>query len=303
MMRRPSYVKAHESGELAVRARKALDAMSACRMCPRQCGVDRFAGGTGVCRTGRKAVVASAHPHYGEEPELVGDFGSGTIFFTHCSLGCCFCQNDDISRGGAGQPVTDGELADMMLILQEQGCHNINFVTPSHVVPQILGAVSIAADQGLRLPLVYNSSGYDALPTLALMDGIVDIYMPDFKFWDADVAADTCDAPDYPEVARWALAEMHRQVGLLETDARGIARRGMIIRHLVLPENLADTADVARFIAKTLDPSSYVNIMPQYYPCGGPFTRPALNRRLKPSEFAEAVMAAKKAGLIRLSGL
>jgi len=271
-------------------------------LCPRRCGVNRRDGETGVCRTGRQAVVSSAHPHFGEEPELVGDHGSGTIFFTHCSLGCRFCQNFDISHQGLGQALDHASLAAVMLELQGMGCHNINLVTPSHVIPQILAAVLIAAENGLRVPLVYNSSGYDATASLALLDGIVDIYMPDFKFWDSGIAGITCDAPDYPQTARRALREMHRQVGVLQTDGRGIARQGMIIRHLVLPEDLAGTAAVAAFIAEELDPGAYVNVMPQYRPCGDTSVLAALNRRLKPSEFSAALTAARQAGLTRLSG-
>jgi putative pyruvate formate lyase activating enzyme len=301
-MQRPVYLESLDTGVLAQNAATAMAAMEECRLCPRQCGVDRLHGETGMCRTGRHAVVASAHPHFGEEPELVGDHGSGTIFFTHCSLGCRFCQNFDISHEGMGDRVDDASLADMMLHLQAQGCHNINWVTPSHVVPQILSAVLIAAKKGLHIPLVYNSSGYDARDTLAMLDGVVDIYMPDFKFWDPAVAAATCDAPDYPEIARQAVLEMHRQVGVLRTDSRGIARRGVIIRHLALPDGLAGSADVARFIATRLDPMTYVNVMPQYRPCGERSALSSLNRRLKPSEFTEAVITARKAGLKRLSG-
>lgn len=298
----PVYLESLNAGDLAKKVEIAREALGHCRLCPRECGVDRLKGVTGVCRTGQHAIVASAHPHLGEEPELVGHYGSGTIFFTHCSLGCRFCQNSDISHKGMGQRVDDGALADIMLDLQALGCHNINFVTPSHVVPQILAAVHIAAEKGLRVPLVYNSSGYDAVSTLKILEGIFDIYMPDFKFWDEQVATATCDAPDYPEIAREAIREMHRQVGVLQTDTRGIARRGVIVRHLVLPDDLAGTAAVARFIATELDPGTYVNVMPQYRPCGEQSAVEALNRRLKPSEFAAAVTAARTAGLTRLSG-
>ncbi len=301
-MTQPAYVDSLNSGDLAKKVKIAKAALSHCRLCPRQCSVDRLNGVTGVCRTEDRALVASAHPHLGEEPELVGYHGSGTIFFTHCNLGCSFCQNSDISRGGIGQRADDGALADIMLDLQALGCHNINFVTPTHVAPQILAAVHIAAEKGLRVPLVYNSSGYDAVSTLKMLEGVVDIYMPDFKFWDTPIAAATCDAPDYPEIARAAIREMHRQVGVLQTDARGIARRGMIVRHLVLPADLAGTAAVARFIATELDPETYVNVMPQYHPCGERSAIDEMNRRLKPSEFAAAVAAARAAGLTRLSG-
>jgi len=301
-MTAPVYVESLNAGDLAKKVKLASAVLGHCVLCPRHCGVDRLNGVTGVCRTGRHALVASAHPHLGEEPELVGDHGSGTIFFTHCSLGCRFCQNSDISRNGVGQRVDDDALADIMLDLQAMGCHNINFVTPSHVVPQILAAVHIAAEKGLRVPLVYNSSGYDAVSTLKILEGVFDIYMPDFKFWDARIADVTCEASDYPEIAREAIREMHRQVGVLQTNARGIATRGVIVRHLVLPEDLAGTAAVAKFIATELDPGTYVNVMPQYHPCGERSAIDALNRRLKPSEFAAAVAAARAAGLTRLSG-
>ena len=301
-MRRPSYLNGLDAGTLAKKANTARAALAQCRLCPRRCGANRLSGETGICRTGRRAVVASAHPHFGEEPELVGVNGSGTIFFTHCSLGCRFCQNADISHEGYGSAVDDAALAGMMLELQAMGCHNINFVTPSHVVPQILAAVLIAAENGLRIPLVYNSSGYDSVSTLALLEGVIDIYMPDFKFWDAQIAEATCSAPDYPETARRAILEMQRQVGTLRTDARGIALQGLIIRHLVLPGDLSGTAAIAQFIASQLDTDSYVNVMPQYRPCGETSAVEALNRRLKPSEFAAAVAAARQAGLTRLSG-
>ena len=210
-----------------------------CNLCPRRCAVNRLAGETGICKTAETAWVSSYNPHFGEEDPLVGRQGSGTIFFTHCNLLCNFCQNYDISHQGFGQPAPAGDLAGMMMALQSAGCHNINFVTPSHVVPQILAAVEIAAKEGLRVPLVYNSGGYDRVQTLRLLEGIVDIYMPDFKFWDPAVAAAACDAEDYPEIARRALVEMHRQVGDLKLDDRGVAVRGLLVRHLVLPEGLA----------------------------------------------------------------
>ncbi len=248
-------------------------------------------------------MVASYSPHFGEEPELVGDHGSGTIFFSHCNLLCNFCQNDDISHGGHGHPVSDEDLAAMMIRLQDLGCHNINFVTPTHVIAQIVRALLPAVRQGLRIPLVYNSSGYDRTDTIRRIEGIFDIYMPDFKFWDRDIAGAACNAPDYPETAAAAIREMHRQVGELQTSARGVARRGLIIRHLVMPDNLAGTESVARFIAAELSPDTYVNIMPQYRPCYRAGDIPELNRRIRPSEFYEAVETARSVGLKRLSRL
>ena len=285
---------------LLPRITAAREKLRNCDLCPRNCGVDRLAGETGFCRTGESAWVASFAPHFGEETPLVGRNGSGTIFFTHCNLGCVFCQNYDISHQSAGAPVTDRQLADMMLHLQHQQCHNINFVSPSHVVPQILSALSIAVSEGLHLPLVYNSGGYDAPETLSLLDGIVDIYMPDFKFWEPSSGRDYCDVSDYPQVARQALTAMHRQVGELEVDDRGVACRGLIVRHLVMPGGIAETRAILMFIASSLSPNTYVNLMPQYRPCGDAHRFKALRRRLTVTEFESAVLAAMEAGLRRL---
>ncbi len=231
----PVYLQSHRSGRLRRAVELAFQRLSACNLCPRMCGVDRLAGETGVCKTGRLASVSSFNAHFGEEAPLVGEQGSGTIFLTHCNLLCLFCQNFDISHQGIGQEVSAEQLAGMMLALQRQGCHNINFVTPSHVVPQLLAGLEVAVANGLNVPLVYNSGGYDRPETLELLDGVMDIYMPDFKFWDPEIARKTCDAPDYPEVARQALMEMHRQVGDLVLDENGIARRGLLVRHLRRP--------------------------------------------------------------------
>jgi putative pyruvate formate lyase activating enzyme len=244
--------------------------------------------------------VSSACAHYGEEAPLVGRNGSGTIFMTHCSLLCLFCQNFDISHEGQGREVTAEQLASFMIDLQQAGCHNINFVTPTHMMPQILEAVDIAAGQGLRVPLVYNSGGYDRVQSLELLEGVFDIYMPDFKFWDADVAKAACNAPDYPAVARAALKEMHRQVGDLVVDDDGIARKGLLVRHLVLPQGLAGTAEVMRFIAAEISTRTYVNIMPQYRPCGRAAEIDALATRISPREFEAALAAAREAGITRL---
>ncbi len=296
----PSYRHLHLDGTLAQRIDAAHERLRNCDLCPRRCGVNRLAGELGFCQTADRAWVASFSPHFGEEAPLVGHSGSGTIFFTHCNLGCVFCQNYDISHQSAGTPVSARQLAEMMLDLQRQGCHNINFVSPSHVVVQILEALAIATDGGLNLPLVYNSGGYDTLQTLDLLNGIIDIYMPDFKFWEPDSGRDYCGIPDYPETARQALVAMHRQVGDLTTDARGVAQRGLIVRHLVMPDGIEETRAILKFIASSLSPDTYVNLMPQYRPCGEAHRFPSLQRRLTVTEFEAAVLAAMQAGLRRL---
>ena len=297
---KPLYISSFERGLLKEKREKAYDVLKSCVLCPRRCGVDRLSGDTGICKTGRRAWVSSYNPHFGEEEPLVGLHGSGTIFFTHCNLLCLFCQNFDISHQGHGQKISDDELAGIMLALQNQGCHNINFVTPSHVVPQILSAVEIAAEHGLSVPLVFNTGGDDRVDTLKLLEGVFDIYMPDFKFWDPLIAESACRAGDYPEVARKALLEMHRQVGDLQVDEEGIARRGLLIRHLALPEGLAGTRKIMRFIAQRLSPDSYVNIMSQYRPCGRAAEVEGLNSNLTAEGFQLAVQAAKEEGITRL---
>jgi len=295
-----AYIQSLEQGRLPQKVRKARQLLSACTLCPRRCGVDRLAGQTGVCRTGARAWVSSWGPHFGEEQPLVGSRGSGTIFFTHCNLMCLFCQNFEISHEGCGRPVSDRQLADIMLELQKQGCHNINFVSPSHVVVQILAAVEIAAGDGLCVPLVFNTGGYDRVSTLKLLEGVVDIYMPDFKFWDPQAAQRCCEAADYPRVVRRAVKEMHRQVGDLTMDENGIARRGLLIRHLVLPAGLAGTRQVMRFIARNVSADSYVNVMSQYRPCGRAGEVQGLGRPLSPAEYHEALDMARQEGLSRL---
>ena len=265
----PAYLETFEKGLLGEKIQQARKQLTACTLCPRQCKINRIAGQTGVCKTGENAFVSSYQSHFGEEAPLVGKNGSGTIFFTHCNLMCIFCQNYDISHEGRGIEVSTEQLADMMLSLQDSGCHNINFVTPSHVVPQILAAVKTAIQKGLHVPLVYNTSAYDRVETLKLLEGVVDMYMPDFKFWNPQLAEVTCNAKDYPEVARMALREMHRQTGDLVTDESGIALRGLLIRHLVRPHGIAQTREIMKFIAQKLSPNSYVNVMAQYRPCGG----------------------------------
>jgi putative pyruvate formate lyase activating enzyme len=273
--------------------------MSNCCLCPRKCGVDRNSGETGVCKTGRLAVVSSFNAHFGEEDPLVGKHGSGTIFFAHCNLLCSFCQNYEISHLGEGSEITNEQLAYIMLELQRAGCHNINLVTPTHVTAQILRALCIAADSGLHIPVVYNSGGFDSVETLKLLEGAVDIYMPDFKFWDRQVADQTCSAPDYPEIAQAALMEMHRQVGDLIIGSDGLASSGLLVRHLVLPGGMAGTKEVMTFIATQVSPRTYVNIMPQYRPCGKADEIPALSGPLTGAEFQTAIREAKDAGIKR----
>lgn len=295
-----AYLACHASGELARRVERARAALACCECCPRCCRVNRLEGERGVCRTGEQAVVASYNAHFGEEASLVGAGGSGTIFFSHCNLGCLFCQNYEISHLGEGIEMSAGQLAAVMVSLQKQGCHNINLVTPSHVVPQILAALPLAIDHGLTVPLVYNSSGYDTLETLRLLDGVVDIYMPDFKFWSEDSARSYSKAPDYPERARKAVAEMHRQVGDLVLDTQGIARRGLLVRHLVMPGGLDETGAILRFLAEEISPATYVNVMEQYRPCGRAAEVPPIDRPLSHQEYEEAVRLAREAGLTRL---
>lgn len=296
----PAFITAVQNGKLAEKINAAQSILKDCALCPRQCRVNRTAGEKGICRTGEKAMVSSFSPHFGEEAPVVGRHGSGTIFFTHCSLLCGFCQNYDISHEEWGSEVTDAQLAAMMLTLQDRGCHNINFVTPTHVAPQILSAVRLAAEKGLNIPLVYNCGGYERIETLRLLDGVIDIYMPDFKFWDGDTAGTVCQAPDYPEIARQALIEMHRQVGDLVIDNDGVARRGLLVRHLVLPDNLAGTRDIMQFVARFISTDTYVNIMSQYRPCGRAHQLPRLDRRPTPSEFRSALAAAREEGITRL---
>jgi putative pyruvate formate lyase activating enzyme len=298
----PSYLELLESGELARRAREAVDALADCACCPRLCHADRRQPNSpqSYCHTGRLAVVSSSFPHHGEEDCLRGWSGSGTIFFSQCNLRCVFCQNFDISWQGHGHPVAAEGLADEMLRLQESGCHNINFVTPSHVVPQILEALALAAERGLRLPLVYNTGGYDRVETLRRLDGVVDIYMPDFKFWSLETAQELAAAADYPEVARAAIKEMHRQVGDLVLDEHGLARRGLLVRHLVMPGGLDETRDILRFLAQEVSLDTFVNIMPQYRPEGLASRYPAIARPLRENEYREGMAIAKEVGLRRL---
>ena len=296
----PAYLSLLTSGELEGRVSQAYQRLSICDVCAWECPVDRRAGKIGVCRTGLRAKVSSYGAHLGEEDPLRGWRGSGTIFFTRCNLRCQYCQNHDISQTDVGDEVEPEELATIMLELQVAGCHNINFVSPSHVVPQILAAVYIAAQAGVQLPLVYNTGGYDSLAMLHLLDGVIDIYMPDMKYGNAQVARQYSKIRNYPSVNQAALRAMHRQVGDLQIDERGVAQRGLLVRHLVLPNSLAGTAEIVRFLAEEISPNTYLNLMDQYRPHYKAHLIPELNRRLTSQEYAQVVEMAHVAGLHRL---
>lgn len=298
----PAYLKL-SNAELLKKVRLAEDILKECTLCPRNCRVDRTSGKLGFCRTGDKPFIASWGPHFGEERPLVGRFGSGTIFFSFCNLGCIFCQNWTISHLGEGSEISFERLAGIMLELQDAGCHNINLVTPTHQMPMILHSIAIASEMGLNIPIVYNCGGYESLEAIKILDGVVDIYMPDFKYSDPQMALKYSKAKDYPEKAKAAIKEMHRQVGDLIIDEMGIALRGLLIRHLVLPEGIAGTKEIVRFIAEEISENTYINIMDQYYPCYKAFEHPPLDRRITTWEYSEAVKMALKAGLKRIDGV
>jgi putative pyruvate formate lyase activating enzyme len=295
-----AYTELFRRGELKKQIEAAKSLLQDCHLCPNHCGVNRLEGEVGRCRTASEAIVSSYGPHFGEEAPLVGRRGSGTIFFTDCNLRCLFCQNYSISQLGEGEKVSKEELALMMLSLQAQGCHNINLVSPTHVVPQILEALEVAVESGLHLPLVYNSGGYDSMETLKILDGTVDIYMPDMKYSDKSIAEELSGIENYPQVNRAAVKEMHRQVGDLKIDGDGIAQRGLLVRHLVLPNGLAGTKEVVNFISKEISLNTYSNIMGQYHPCYKAYEIPSLARPISTAEFQEAVELAHQAGLNRL---
>ncbi len=297
----PAYLSLYRTGALAERVRTALAGLECCQGCPRNCRVNRLLDRTGTCQTGRLAVVSSAFPHHGEEDCLRGWRGSGTIFFSQCNLRCAFCQNFDISQTTSGKKVMAQELADLMLGLQRNGCHNINLVTPDHVVPQILEALLIAVEAGFRLPLVYNTSAYTGINTLALLDGVIDIYMPDYKTASPEHAKRYLQAKDYPQAAQAALIEMRRQVGALKVDEHGVAKRGVLVRHLVMPGDIAASPEVMRFLAGQVSPDTYINIMGQYRPAGKVSSQdfPEINRRVTADEVRSAYHSARQAGLWR----
>jgi putative pyruvate formate lyase activating enzyme len=306
----PAYLELLRTGALAGRAQTAWAQLQNCRACPRQCEVNRLTAEVGVCRTGERAIVASAAPHLGEETCLVGRRGSGTIFFSYCNLKCVFCQNYTLSQWRDGEELDPEKIASLMLQLQDWGCHNINLVTPEHVVPQAIAAIAAAAVQGLRLPIVYNTSAYDSLESLALLDGLVDIYMPDFKYWYPETARRLSKAADYPERAREALREMHRQVGVLKLDPNGLAQRGLLVRHLVMPGLLDEAAAIFGWLAAELSPDTYVNVMGQYRPSfrvgshlpGGTHRFADIDRPTSAAELQAAYRAAQAVGLWRFAG-
>ncbi|MFO0751783.1 MAG: radical SAM protein [Thermodesulfovibrionales bacterium] len=285
------------------RVRTAETMLKECSLCPRRCRVDRSAGETGFCKAGSLPLVASWGPHFGEEAPLVGRNGSGTVFFSRCTLGCVFCQNWSISHSGEGREMSCERLAEVFLELQGRGCHNINLVSPTHQMPMILRSLALAAEKGLNVPLVYNCGGYESPEALGMLDGIIDIYMPDFKYADPETARALSKADDYPQAARAAVLEMHRQVGDLLVDEGGIALRGLLVRHLVLPEGKAGTEEVVRFIAEEISKDTYINIMDQYYPCYHADEYPPLGRRTTRKEYDEAIRLALAAGLRRIDGI
>ncbi|MCP3899444.1 MAG: radical SAM protein [Desulfobacteraceae bacterium] len=294
------YINTFKTGLLEKKVFQAKKLLKNCDLCPRQCNVNRTSGEFGFCKTGMNSIVCSMNPHFGEERPLVGKHGSGTIFFSSCNLLCNFCQNYEISHKREGQEITDDKLALMMLFLQQQGCHNINFVTPSHVVPQILSALQVAIPQGLSVPIVYNTGGYDSIKTLQLLDGIIDIYMPDFKFFSPETAKIADMPEDYPEVVKQAICEMHKQVGDLVIDSSKVAQRGLLVRHLVLPDGLAGTKEIMNFLSKEISTNTYVNIMSQYRPCGTAHKVESLSRNISVKEYKDALEIAKNKGMKRL---
>ncbi len=295
----PSYISEISLEELKERRDKLYELLESCKICPNECGVDRRVSDNGNCRSGFLPIVSSYGPHFGEEPPLVGRFGSGTIFFTNCNLDCKFCQNYDISHYGIGQEVSINDLAEMMLYLQNRGCHNINFVTPTHFTPQIVDALIFARERGLEIPLVYNCGGYESVNTLKLLDKIIDIYMPDIKYSSNENALKYSGISNYWDIVQSAIKEMHRQVDDLKITTSGIAKRGLLIRHLVLPNDVAGSKKVLEFIAKEISINSYVNIMDQYRPVYLANQFPEINRHITSKEYFEVINYAKEIGLHR----
>ncbi len=301
-MNRSVYVDTHP-GLIDKKIEQLEEMLRDCSLCPRCCGVNRTKGERGFCKTGDRPVLSSWGPHYGEESPLVGSGGSGAIFFTNCNLGCLFCQNYTISHLGQGSEVDNDTLSDVMVGLQASGCHNINLVTPTHQIPMIMRALRTARRKGLDIPIVYNCGGYESVETLRILDGLIDIYMPDFKYSDPGMAKKYSYAEDYPRVAGAAVREMHRQVGDLLINDYGIAERGLLVRHLVMPGDVAGTEGVVRFIAEEVSPETYINIMDQYHPCHRAFDHPPLDRKITEQEYRRAVDLAVKAGLRRIDGV
>lgn len=298
-MREPSYFKLYRSGEFNGRIDRLLQILKLCELCARKCGVNRLDGVRGVCRSGKELIVSSYGPHFGEEEPLVGTGGSGTIFLTNCNLLCVYCQNYEISHLSFGKVKSELQVADYMIALQNSGCHNINFVTPTHFAPQLIRSTKLAIEKGLNIPLVWNCGGYENIEIIKLLDGIVDIYMPDIKYGDSEPAEKYSNAPDYFEVAKEAVREMHRQVGDLQIDENGVAYRGLLIRHLVLPNDLAGTEKILNFIANEISTESYVNVMAQYRPAGKVYQYDELRRCPTWKEVYKAINMAKNLGLTR----
>ncbi len=295
----PSYISLLEKSELNHRIELLKEYLKECRLCPRECRVNRLNGEVGYCKAPSELMVSSAFPHFGEESPLVGNHGSGTIFLTHCNLRCVFCQNYDISHLGKGERITSSEMAQAMVRLQEMGCHNINFVTPTQYVPQIVASLPEAVELGLSIPIVYNCSGYESIEVIRLLEGVVDIYMPDAKYMDEKFSKQFSNTPDYPDVIRKVLKEMHRQVGVLKINSKGIAERGLLIRHLVMPEGVASSEAVLKFIAEEISPQSYVNIMDQYRPEYRAHDYSEISRRITHKEYMETIQTAKRFHLYR----
>ena len=295
----PSYIGLFEKRELSQRINLLNELLKECRLCPRECQVNRLDGEVGYCGAGSELMVSSVFPHFGEEPPLVGYHGSGTIFLTHCNLRCIFCQNYDISHLGKGESITPSDMARAMLRLQNMGCHNINFVTPTHYAPQIMASLAEAIERGLCIPIVYNCSGYESIEVIQLLEGVIDIYMPDTKYMDEKFSKQFSNAPDYPEVIRKVLKEMHRQVGDLMTNSIGIAERGLLIRHLVMPGGVASSEAVLKFIAEEISVHSYINIMDQYRPEYQAYEYSEISRRITHKEYMEAIQIAKRLHLYR----
>lgn len=293
----PGFIRLHRSGELAKRVKDIYQLMKSCQLCPRRCGVNRLKGEVGYCRAALEPEISSFYCHFGEEPPISGWAGSGTIFFTHCSLRCVFCQNYPISQLGYGNKISIEHLARIMLNLQKKGCHNINLVTPTHFTPQIMAALDIAASKGLMIPLVYNCGGYESIQTLKLLKGVVDIYMPDIKYGGKEEAEKYSNAPDYFEVAKRAIKEMHHQVGELDVSPDGIAKRGLIIRHLILPNNLAKTEQVLKFIKNEVSPGTYISIMSQYFPAYKATKIPELKRKITKKEYQKVLRFVRELSL------
>ena len=295
------YLRLHESGELKKRGEELWDIMESCELCPRMCGVNKLEGDEGFCEASSQLEISAYHPHFGEERSLVGKGGSGSIFLTNCGLRCVFCINWEISQGGIGKPRSIEDMADMMIKLQNMGCHNINFVTPTHYSPHIILAVDLAASKDLRLPLVYNTCGWEHVEILKKLEGIVDIYLPDFKYSDGKMADKySSGAEAYPEFTKKALLEMHRQVGVAKPANDGLMYRGLMLRHLVMPNGVSGTKEVIEWIAENLPKDTYFNIMSQYRPMYKAFDYPEISRRLTREEYSEAIGWAKEAGLTNL---